>query len=50
MNCPVCHGKGIVPLRRPRGQSPGWIWIVCTTCVGSGIVYCCEGDERNGQK
>ena len=47
MICPECR-KGIVE-RLKQGARGGQIeWIPCPRCQGSGIAYCCDGEDWSG--
>jgi DnaJ-class molecular chaperone len=43
MQCPSCHGAGIVP-------RPSFLWNpfyphVCRDCNGTGVADCCSGER-----
>jgi len=43
MNCPKCHGRGVVH-EAFDAWCEVWHWLPCYDCRGSGIVHCCEGE------
>lgn len=48
MICPECHGTGRYKSPLPVPVGHGFTLSVdgpCTTCWGSGIVHCCDGDQ-----
>jgi DnaJ-class molecular chaperone len=49
MNCPVCHGTGLIQAGKWDPEQP------CFECSGIGQVHCCEGlceqpDDTEDQK
>ena len=51
MICPVCDGKGFEAKRRIFTASHGdytCLYEPCSTCQGSGVAYCCEGELEDG--
>lgn len=49
MRCEACHGSGHLAVATRAWTLPGAPRILidqpCTTCNGSGVSHCCEGDR-----
>jgi DnaJ-class molecular chaperone len=48
MICSKCQGKGFVKVEvmAAIGKNICDVWQPCPDCNGSGITYCCEGEDR----
>ena len=45
MICPDCH-KGMVQVQVRSSEMGGWFKAIpCPRCNGSGIAYCCDGED-----
>ena len=46
MICPECeNGKTFHPLAHVRASKDFGKYIPCSRCNGSGIAYCCDGED-----
>ncbi len=51
MICPDCHGMGWIRLPRPTltvnhlGKLVVTTGLPCQRCHGSGVAYCCDGED-----
>ena len=44
MICPDCQ-KGMVKTIVPKSRGAQIKWLPCPRCQGSGIAYCCDGED-----
>ena len=48
MICPDCeNGKAFHPLAHVKASKDYGKYVPCTRCNGSGIAYCCDGEDPN---